>query len=166
MAVDMFIKIGNVKGESGDADHKGEIDLLSWSWGASQHGSGGIGGGGGSGKVAVQDLTITKYVDNSTPTLFKMCCDGTHIDSVILTVRKAGGNKSLEYLTIALDTAIISGITTGGSSTGDRITEQISLNFTKVAMQYKPQDAKGGAAPAVSTGWDLSGNIAWETKFK
>src|SRR5205823_14732724 len=135
-------------------------------WGASQHGSGGIGGGGGSGKIQVQDLTITKYVDNASPTLFKMCCDGTHIDSVILTVRKAGGNKSLEYLTIALDTAIISSITTGGTASGDRITEQVALNFSKVAMQYKPQTDKGAAAPAVSTGWDVTANTPWETKFK
>src|SRR5215471_4722574 len=134
MAVDMFIKIGNVKGESQDKDHGKEIDLISWSWGASQAGSGGVGGGGGSGKVQVQDLQIVKYVDNATPTLFKMCCDGTHIDSVVLTVRKAGGDKSLEYLTIALDTAIISSISTGGAAGGDRIQEQITLNFAKVAM--------------------------------
>src|SRR6185503_5261492 len=99
MAVDMFIKIGDIKGESVDDKHKGEIDVLSWSWGASQTGSAGIGGGGGAGKVQIQDLTITKYIDKASPTLFTMCCSGKHLGTANLTVRKAGGT-ALEYLKI------------------------------------------------------------------
>src|SRR4051794_1926710 len=106
MAVDMFIKIGDIKGESTDSVHKGDIDVLSWSWGASQSGTAHMGGGGGSGKVNIQDLTLTKYVDAATPTIFKMCCDGSHIKSVKLVVRKAGTN-ALEYLKVSLEDAII-----------------------------------------------------------
>src|SRR5689334_6431730 len=135
MAVDMFIKIGDVKGESTDDKHKGEIDVLSWSWGATQAGTSGIGGGGGAGKVQLQDLTITKYIDKASPTLFKMCCDGTHIPSTVLVVRKAGGT-ALEYLKITLDTAIVTSITTGGSGGQDRLTENITLNFAKIKMDY------------------------------
>ncbi|HMI87900.1 MAG TPA: type VI secretion system tube protein Hcp [Polyangiaceae bacterium] len=161
MAVDMFIKIGDVKGESTDDKHKGEIDVLSWSWGASQAGTSGIGGGGGAGKVQLQDLTITKYIDKGSPTLFKMCCDGTHIASSILTVRKAGGS-ALEYLKITLDTAIVTSITTGGSGGQDRLTENITLNFAKIKMEYTPQTGKGAGEASVTQGWDVAANKAWQ----
>ena len=161
MAVDMFIKIGDVKGESTDDKHKGEIDVLSWSMGASQSGTSGIGGGGGAGKVQLQDLTITKYIDKSTPTLFKMCCDGTHIGQAVLTVRKAGGS-ALEYLKITLDTAIVSSMTTGGSGGQDRLTENITLNFAKIKVEYTPQTAKGAGEASIAQGWDVAANKAWQ----
>ena len=49
MAVDVFLKLGDVKGESKDSKHEGEIDVLSWSWGISQTGLGSMGGGSGAG---------------------------------------------------------------------------------------------------------------------
>jgi len=157
MAVDMFIKIADIKGESTDDKHKDEIDVLSWSMGAAQSGTSGIGGGGGAGKVTMQDLTFTKYVDKATPTLFKMCCSGTHIDKVLLTVRKAGGT-ALEYLKISLEDAIVSSTSTGGSGGQDRLTENISLNFAKVKVEYTPQTAKGAGEATILHGWDLAAN--------
>ena len=67
MAVDMFIKIDGIKGESADDKHKEEIDVLSWSWGMSQSGSAHMGGGAGAGKVNVNDLSFTKYIDVAGP---------------------------------------------------------------------------------------------------
>ena len=96
MAVDMFIKIGDVKGEAQDSKHKGEIDVLSWSWGMTQSGTAHMGAGGGSGKVNVQDLTFTKYVDSSSAKLMMACCNGKHYADALLTVRKAG-EKPVEY---------------------------------------------------------------------
>ncbi|MET0591446.1 MAG: type VI secretion system tube protein Hcp [Polyangiaceae bacterium] len=160
MAVDMFIKIGDVKGESTDDKHKGEIDVLSWSWGATQSGTSGIGGGAGAGKVQLQDLTFTHYVDCATPILFKMCCDGTHIPKVKLVVRKAGGS-ALEYLTLDIENALVSGVSTGGSGGQDRITENVTLNFAKVKIEYKPQTAKGAGEAAITQGWDASANKSW-----
>jgi type VI secretion system secreted protein Hcp len=79
MAVDMFIKIGDFKGESKDKSHAGEIDVLAWSWGASNSGNAHMGGGQGAGKVNVQDLSFTKYLDKSSPDLMLACCNGKHI---------------------------------------------------------------------------------------
>jgi type VI protein secretion system component Hcp len=101
MAVDMFIKIGDIKGESMDSKHKGEIDVLSWSWGMSQSGNAHVGGGAGAGKVNVQDLTLTKYVDSCTPLLMLKVCNGKHYPEALLTVRKAGENP-VEYLKIKI----------------------------------------------------------------
>ena len=118
MAVDIFLDLGTVKGESLDSTHKDEIDVLSWSWGLSQSGSTHAGPGGGAGKVNVQDLSFTKHIDTSSPNLIKMCCNGKHFKQALLTVRKAG-EKPLEYLKIKLVDVLISAVSTGGSG-GDR----------------------------------------------
>ena len=94
MAVDMFIKIGDIEGESVDATHKKEIDILAWSWGASQSGTTHAGTGGGAGKVAVQDLSLTKYVDAASHALLLACCNGKHYGEATLVVRKAGETRS------------------------------------------------------------------------
>src|SRR5271155_141355 len=78
MAVDMFLKLDGVNGESKDKVHGKEIDVLSWSWGLTNSGSAHVGGGAGSGKVNVQDLCVSKYVDSSSPNLMLACCQGTH----------------------------------------------------------------------------------------
>ncbi len=159
MAVDMFIKIGDIKGESLDSKHKDEIDILAWSWGMSQSGNMHMGGGGGAGKVNVQDLTLTKYIDKSTPNLMQHCCNGKHIPEAKLTVRKAGENP-LEYYVITLTNLIISSISTGGSGGEDRLTETVTLNFSKFNVDYTAQTAKGAGAGVVSTGWDIEANAA------
>src|SRR5438094_9556158 len=109
MAVDMFMKIGALKGESKDSKHKGEIDVLAWSWGMSNSGSAHLGGGAGSGKVNVQDLSLTKYIDLSTPDLMLSCCNGKHIPKAQLTVRKPG-ETALEYMTLKLEGTTVSSV--------------------------------------------------------
>ena len=90
MAMDMFVKIGKLEGESKDSVHKGEIDVLAWSWGLSNSGSAQMGTGAGTGKVNVQDLSFTKWIDKSSTVLMMGCAKGTHYDEATLTVRKAG----------------------------------------------------------------------------
>jgi type VI secretion system secreted protein Hcp len=157
MAVDMFIKLGDIKGESKDATHKGEIDVLAWSWGASQSGTTHSGGGGGAGKVNVQDISFTKYVDKSSPSLFLSCANGSHLPTATLVVRKAGENP-LEYLKLEFETVLISSYSTGGSGGEDRLTENVTLNFAKMKLSYTPQNEKGGGESPVVTGWDIQAN--------
>ena len=144
MAVDMFIKIGDLKGESKDSKHKDEIDVLAWSWGMSQSGTTHTGGGGGSGKVNVQDISITKYVDSSSSVLISSACKGTHHPEATLTVRKAG-DKALEYIIIKMKEVIVTSISMGGSGGEDRLTENVSLNFGEFEYAYQPQKADGSA---------------------
>jgi type VI secretion system secreted protein Hcp len=155
MAADMFLKIGALKGEARDAVHKGEMDVVAWSWGMTQSGSTHVGGGGGSGKVDVQDIQITKYVDRSSPSLYAACCQGTHFDQAILVVRKAGG-KPLEYLKITMSEVLITAVSPSARGQ-DRILENISLNFARFKVEYTPQQPDGtGAAPVVAN-WDIAG---------
>lgn len=157
MAVDMFIKIGTFDGESKDDKHKKWIDVLAWSWGASNSGSAHVGGGAGAGKVNVQDISITKYVDSSSHNLIKSVATGKHIDKVNLVVRKAGGTP-VEYIKIELNEVLISSLSTGGSGGEDRLTENISLNFAKIKFEYTPQDDKGKAGTELPVTIDVAAN--------
>ena len=161
MAVDMFLKItsaeGAVDGESVDAKHAGEIEILAWNWGMTQSGTTHSGKGGGAGKVNVQDLSVTKYVDKSSPTLMKLCCKGTHLPEAVLTVRKAGGDP-IEYVKLKMKECIISGITSGGSGGGDRVTENLTINFAEFHYEYTPQEADNTAGAAIPMGWNVAKN--------
>ncbi len=158
MAVDMFIKITGVEGEAKDNKHKKEIDVLSWSWGMSNSGSAHSGGGAGAGKVNVQDLTFTKWVDSASPKLMLSCCNGKHYDEALLTVRKAG-EKPVEYIKIKLNEVLITSVSTGGAGGEDRLTENVTLNFAKVHVDYTPQDDKGAAGTAIPMSWNIAENV-------
>jgi len=157
MAVAMFLKIDGIDGESEDSNHKGEIDVLSWSWGATQSGTMHSGKGGGSGKVSMGDLTINKLVDKATPNLWKECCTGKHFDKATLTCRKAGG-ESLVYYKLDLKGVLISGMQNGATTDDDRPTEMVSLNFAEFSVEYTPQDEKGGGQGAITGGFEIASN--------
>ena len=158
MAMDMFIKIGDLKGEAKDKTHKEEIDVLAWSWGMSQSGTTHQGTGGGAGKVNVQDISFTKWIDKASSNLMLYCCNGKHIPEAKLTVRKAGENP-LEYLILTLNDIIVASVSTGGSGGEDRLTENVTLNFAKVKVSYQPQKADGSAdGGAIEMGWNIPEN--------
>jgi type VI secretion system secreted protein Hcp len=158
----MFLKITgpDVKGESLDNSHGKEIDILAWSWGMSNSGTAHMGGGAGAGKVNVQDMSVTKYVDASSHALMLACCNGQHYKSALLTVRKAG-KSPLEYIKITMDECMITAVSTGGSVGEDRLTENVTLNFAKVKFEYNKQKADGAAdgGPLPMT-WNIAKNIA------
>ena len=158
MAMDMFIKIGELKGESRDTTHKTEIDVLVWSWGLSNSGSAQVGSGAGAGKVNVQDLSFTKYLDKSSPDLMLAACNGKHFDKATLVVRKAG-EKPLEYLVIVMEEVLITSVSTGGSGGEDRRTYNVTLNFAKVKVAYKEQTPTGGVGDKPEMGWDIAANV-------
>lgn len=143
MAVDAFLKLGDLKGESPDKDHEEEIDVLSWSWGMSQTGTTHRGTGGGAGKVNVSDLTIVHAIDTASPAITLACCNGKHFEEAVLTLRKAG-EKPLEYLVITMNDVIVTSVATGGTEGEEVTTESFTLNFAKYKYSYQPQDNKGG----------------------
>lgn len=164
MAVDLFLKIEGpeVNGESRDSQHEEEIDVVAWAWGLSQSGSMHIARGGGAGKVNVQDMSFTKWVDKATPNLMQHCAMGTQFDKATLTCRRTSGDGGqIPYLVIVLEPVIISSISPGGSSGEDRFTENVSLNFGKFSVTYTPLDNDGSALPEVGpVGWDIQRNEA------
>lgn len=157
MAVDMFLKIKGVEGESGDDKHKNEIDVLAWSWGVSQSASSHTGGGGGSGKANFQDISVTKYLDSSSNKLLRLCSTGEHIPESLLTIRKAGTEQQ-EYLKITLSDCIVASVSTGGSGGEDRLTENVSINFSKVKFEYWPQKPDGSLGGVQPFEYDIKAN--------
>jgi len=157
-AVDMFLKIDDVKGESKDVEHLDEIEVLAWSWGLTQSGTTHTGAGGGAGKVSVQDISVTKYTDKSTPKLLENIATGKFFQVADLTVRKAG-EKPITFVHITMDNALVTSISMGGSGGEDRLTENITLNFAKFKFEYTPQDDKGAGAPQEFS-WDIAANKA------
>jgi type VI secretion system secreted protein Hcp len=158
MAVDYFLKIDGIEGESKDSIHKNEIDLISWSWGESQTGTMSGGGGGGAGKVSMQDFNFVMKVNKATPKLILNCANGTHITSAKLTCRKAGTTQQ-EFLLYTFSNILVSSYQTGGSTGGDEIpSEQVSLNYTKMEIEYHEQNIDGSLGGAIKAGWDLKAN--------
>ena len=158
MAVDMFLKLDGIKGESQDDKHKDTIDVLAWSWGLSNATTLGSGGGGGSGKVNFQDISITKKVDKSSNALMLNCATGQHIKQADLVVRKAGG-KQLEYIKIKLEDVLVSSVHTGGSGGETELTENVTLSFAKVNFEYSPQKADGSGDAGMKFGYDIKKNV-------
>ena len=157
MAVDMFLKLDGIKGESKDAKHKDEIHIESFSWGMNQTGAHGTGGGGGAGKVSVHDISVTKNTDKSTAGLMLACANGKHIGSGLITVRKAGENP-VEYLKIKLSDILITSCQTAGHGS-DLLTENITLNFAKFEVEYQVQGKDGKPEGGPDTmGWDVKLN--------
>lgn len=151
MATDMTLKLDKIEGESLKDGHANEIDVLSYSWGATQSGTAHVGLGSTAGQANVQDLTITKYVDKSTPLLFSHLMTGSHIAKAELFVRKAGG-KPLDYLVFTLEQVLVTAVSSGAGGGDDRVQETISMNFSKVQIKYTPQNKDGsGLGPIIKT---------------
>lgn len=116
-----------------------------------------MGSGGGAGKANVQDLSFTKYVDASSHALLLACSKGSHQDKANLVVRKAGGTP-LEYIKIEMEDVIVTSVSTGGSGGEDRLTENVTLNFSKVKYEYFPQKKDGTAEAAKTFTMDIAEN--------
>jgi type VI secretion system secreted protein Hcp len=154
-AVDYFLKIDGIQGESEADKHQDEIDIESFSWGATQSGTFAVGGGGGAGKVSMQDFHFTMGVNKASPALFLACAQGDHIKNAILTCRKAGKEQQ-EFLKLTMSDVLVSSFQTGGSAAGDVVpTDQISLNFAKIEVEYKEQDATGKLMGPTKKWFDL-----------
>jgi type VI secretion system secreted protein Hcp len=160
MAVDMYLKIDTIDGETTDKEmvKTKAIDILAWSWGVSNSGTTHMGGGGGSGKANFQDISCTKYIDAASHALLLACATGEHFPTAVLTVRKAGKTQQ-KYVTITMEEVMVTSVSTGGSGGEDRLTENLSLNFAKVKFEYFQQDEKGVvSSTAKAMTYDIAGN--------
>ena len=157
MASGIFAKIGNIKGESLDSKHKGEVELLSWSWGVAQSGTMAHGGGGGEGKATFHDFNFTHHIDKASPVLLKACATGEHIKEATITVRKAGKGQQ-EFLIIKMNDVIITSVDLSGTGDAPASAAHVALQFAKVDLEYKPQKADGSLDAGLHFKYDIKGN--------
>ena len=155
-ASDLFLQFAGIKGGSQDEKHKDWIDVLSYSWGATQSGSFQFGGGGGAGKVQFQDFNFTKFVDKSTPPLFLSLASGKHITEAIFDVVKSPSDPG-PFLQYKFTDVLISSYQVGGTNETFP-TESVSFDFAKLEMKFFPQDDSGRFLPPITATWDLKKN--------
>jgi type VI secretion system secreted protein Hcp len=145
-AVDMFLKMSGVVGESRDDRHAGEMDVLAWSWGAST----------GNARTAkgliptacIQDLSVTKWIDSASPQLITNGVTGAVARDAILTVRKAGAHP-VEYLVLRMQGVSVAAYQTGGSGGEDRLTENVVLHFDSMRGEYVTMNPDGTTGPPI-----------------
>jgi len=160
-AVDYFIKIDGVEGESTDSKHKGEIDLEQFSWGATHitPRDSASGMATGRGKVTVQDFHFTMKTSKASPKLFLACCNGQRFKTAVLVARKAGKDQQ-EYLKVTLSDCMVTKFEAGASADDMVPSEKIGLNFSKIEIEYKDQKNDGSLGGATKAGYDLKANKA------
>jgi type VI secretion system secreted protein Hcp len=173
MAVDYFLKIDGIDGESEDDKHKNEIELSSFNWSEAQSGTFSQGGGGGAGKVRMDNFDFTMRTNKASPKLFLACATGQHIPSAVLTCRKAGGGQQ-EFYSITMTDVLVSRYETGSSgrseatdTEGDVVTggydegaptDHVRLNFGKIQVEYRPQKEDGSLDNPIKAGYSLKAN--------
>ena len=152
-ASDMFLKLAGVMGESADSKHKGEIDVLSWSWGTST----GLAktNRGTIPEACIQNLHFVKIVDSASPPLITMAVMGQVASDAVLTVRKTGGENPIEYFILRMTNVSVSSFQTGGSDFSGQLTEQVTLHFDKLNGEYRPQKPDGSSGPPIT--FEVSG---------
>jgi type VI secretion system secreted protein Hcp len=156
MAVDMFLKINGIPGESVNDKHKGEIDVLSFGWGATQTATfGGATGGGSSGKAQIQDLSFVKQPDIATGKLFKAVVTGEHIEDATLTLVKSENQQP--FMIVKMSDVLITGYQAGGSA-GMLPAEQVSFAFAKIELSTAEQKPDGTMGPMQTVGFDITQN--------
>jgi type VI secretion system secreted protein Hcp len=152
----IFVFIEGIAGEStieGKTDH---IDVLSFSFGASQSASVNQGAGARAGKASFQDFNFVKKLDKASPKLMLACASGQHIKEVVVTARKGG--RTEDYLKITLTDVMISGYQEEAAEADETGITKVSLNYGKVVFSYVPQNSDGSAAPPITSGWDILKN--------
>lgn len=159
MAVDLFLKLDGIKGESLDDKHKDEIVLESFSWGETNAGAHVLASGAGAGKISVQDFHFTAAVSKASPKLMLACATGQHIASGVMTARQSASEErgGFEFLFFKFFNILVSSVQIAGD-TNQRPLDAVSLAFQKVNVEYKEQSASGQIGAVVDFGWDLKAN--------
>jgi type VI secretion system secreted protein Hcp len=155
MAVDYYLKLDGIQGESQDTNHKNEIQILSWSWGASQVSSVAGTGGSGAGKADLSDFTVMINFDKSTPKFFKSICAGTHIPTGTLTATKSGADGK-PYLKVDFKELFVTHLQMSASSEVPAVS--LALTYNEIKIDYSVQDEKGNLASTGPVTYNLKGN--------
>jgi type VI secretion system secreted protein Hcp len=160
MAVDYFLDIAGVDGESEDAQYKNKIQVLSFSWGASQPGTFGNTSGGSAGKASFSDFSFTMQTSKATPKLMQACASGKHIATAKLHCRKSTGDGGQQdYMIWTMSPVIVSSYNTGGSSGAEIPIDSVSINYGAVNIEYMMQgDTAGSMTSAGTFKWNITQN--------
>lgn len=160
MAIDVYLQIDTIKGESQDQHHVGWIECLSVNWSLMQPKSATASTGGGhtAERVEVSEITFQKMADLSSPLLAQNCAGGKTIPKAKFEFFRADGQgERVKYFDIELENVLIAHVAPSVGE-GSIMGENIGLKFSKVKWKYTQQKIGGGAGGNTAGGWDLSAN--------
>lgn len=159
MAVDMFMKIEGIDGESSDEKHEKWIELVSYNHGVAQPTSGvSATGGRTGGRADFQDFSVVKRIDAASCDLNVYCASGKHIPKIEVELCLATGEKHT-FMKYTLEDVIVSSVTPGGSTEGEtKPLETVNLAYGKITWAYTPIDHTGAAGAATERTWNLESN--------
>ena len=155
MAFDLFLKLDDITGESSDSKHKGEIEVLSYSFGLANTASPSASGASG-GTATFDGFHFVSKLQKSSPALFLKCASGAHLKEAVLTARKTG-DKQQEFYKLTFTDVVVTEFQQAGDANGDETVprEQMSLAFGKITLAYSPQKADGSLDASVTATWDV-----------
>lgn len=153
MAITTFIKLDGIEGEATHKDHKGEIEVLSWSWGLTRPvpAGGGSGSGSGTGKATPLELRVVHRYDKASPMIAKRAAAGQHIASAVLSARKSGEGQK-DFLQVTMKEVFVTAVTVSDAVEGP--SEEVAMSYRSVEFAYSPSTAAGSAGAPVKFGWD------------
>jgi type VI secretion system secreted protein Hcp len=160
MAIDVYLKIDGIKGESTDDIHKDWIECKSVQWEVLQpkSASSSTGGGHTAERCEHKDIVLTKIADSASPLLLQNCSSGKTIPSAKFEFLRADGKGDrIKYFEVELENILISNVAPVVAE-GEVLSESVSLKYSKVKWKYTQQKMGGGSGGNTSGGWDLSSN--------
>ena len=160
MAIDVYLRIDGIKGESVDSTHQGWIEVTTAQWGVTQPKSATASTGGGhtAERCEHTSLSISKLAHISSPLLMQNCSAGRTIQKAKLEFMRADGQgERVKYYEVELENVLI-GSMSQVVHEGDVLHDSIGLKFSKVLWKYTQQKIGGGAGGNTAGGWDLSVN--------
>lgn len=161
MAVEIFLTIAGITGESQKSGAEGWIEIFSFSNGASNPSSVAFGTGSGAGKVDLSSLSLQKQLDSSSPYLFENCCSGSHVATGNMIVREATGTTTTQtYYQYDMTEVFIDSISWGGAAGGGKPSESLSVSAKSLAITYWSQAGDGTLTKVATKGWNQTTNTA------
>lgn len=154
---DFYLKIDTIEGESEATGFEKQMQIESWSFGATNAGTAKTGTGLGAGKVSLQDFHFVIENGKASVQLFLATCKGNHIPQAILSCRVTGGDGNpYTYYKVTFGDLVISSFQTGASNgSGVKPMESVSFNFTKITHEYFQQKADGTVALTNTVSYDI-----------
>ncbi len=164
MALDVFLSIPGIPGESQDAEFPGTIVTPSYQW-ALQHPETVGAGGGGAGKTVFQPLTIQKNVDKASPLLMHALETGTAIAAMTLLVRKTGGDIAapMPFLIYEFETVYVSAVQDTGNVGDESPKESITFVFGVSDVRYRATNPDGTLGSVTESDWSVITNSVPDT---
>ena len=148
-ASDIFLHVqtkraGKIKGEATTEGHKDDIGVYTWGWGVAANTA--IGSTVSTARRSYRNLVLTKGIDSASTALLSALVSNDEVREARLTLRKGGG-KALDYFRMVLKEARIVAIDIEVHADG-RPLERVSIAFTKVEIEYLPQESAGSSGGA------------------